>query len=153
VASTDKNNQGQMAKQPQVFRNYNFKLLLEGQSGGHFTHCSGMGVRIENIPYREGGAGQIVHQLAGPVSYSPVTLRYGITDSPTMWQWLNPAMRGMPTRRNVSIIMLQPDGKDGVRWDLNAAWPIEWRGAPLDALGKEVAVDTLVLVYEELNRG
>ena len=141
------------AGSPQIYRDYNFKLILEGASSeGHFTEVSPICARVTNIPYREGGANQIVHQLAGPVEYEPVTLRYGITDSRMLWDWMDTAMRGVPTRRNVSIVMLKPDGSDGVRWDLNTAWPILWRGAPLDALAKEVAIETLVLVYEELKR-
>lgn len=142
----------QQTSVPDIYRDYNFKLLLSGTSGGHFTQCSGIGIKVNPIAYREGGNAQIVHQLAGPVEYSPIILRYGLTDSAELWQWMQKAIDGRPERKNVSIVMLKADGQDGVRWDLEFAWPMEWRAAPLDAMGREVAIESLCLVYERLNR-
>ncbi|WP_428262849.1 phage tail protein [Haliangium sp.] len=133
------------------YRGYNFRLLIDN-ADARFVYCSGLGVNVEAIPYREGGRAQIVHQLAGPVEYSPVTLRYGLTDSPALWSWFEKAMAGTPERKMVSIVMLKPDGSDGVRWDLVGAWPAAWHGAPLDALGREVAIESLRIVYEEIKR-
>ena len=49
--------------------------------------------------------------------------------------------------------MLQTDGVTEVmRWDLINAWPAEWRGAPLDALAHEVAIESVTLVFESLQR-
>ena len=51
---------------------------------------------------------------------------------------------------------LDPDARHAtarprsLRWDLINAWPSEWRGAPLDALGREVAIESLTLVFETL---
>jgi len=36
------------------------------------------------------------------------------------------------------------------RWNLIGAWPCEWSGAPLDALGKELAIESLSLAYDQL---
>jgi phage tail-like protein len=49
--------------------------------------------------------------------------------------------------------MLDTDGVTEVlRWDLINAWPSEWHGAPLDALAREVAIESLTLVFESLQR-
>ena len=40
-----------------------------------------------------------------------------------------------------------------LRWDLINAWPSRWRGASLDALDREVAIESLTLVFETLDRG
>lgn len=135
------------------YRGYNFSLIIDGVSEGHFTECSGLGAKVAPIRYREGGNAQIVHQLVGPVEYAEVTLRYGLTNSPELWAWFMSAVHGTPQRKNVSIVMLTAGGiGEGLRWNLNDAWPTEWRGAPLDALGKEIAIETLALVYESLTR-
>src|SRR5262245_62187593 len=60
------------------FRAYNFKLQIQGVTEGHFTECSGLEVEVHPIRYREGGAGQVVHVIPGPVSYGDVTLSYGL---------------------------------------------------------------------------
>jgi phage tail-like protein len=135
------------------YRAYNFKLQIQGVTEGHFTECSGLEVEVHPIRYREGGAAQVVHVIPGPVSYGDVTLRYGLTSSIELWQWLLTAVRGTVERRNVSILMLDSAGAlEVVRWDLTNAWPSRWRGAPLDALNKEVAIESLSLVFETMAR-
>lgn len=133
------------------FRNYNFKLVVGQGIQGHFTQCSGIGIRVQAIQYREAGAGSVVRRLPGPVEYSDVTLRYGVTTSPELWTWFMSAVNGQVERRNVSIVMVAIDGTE-IQWDLADAWPQEWRGAPLDTLGREVAVESLTLVYESVSR-
>lgn len=132
---------------------YNFKLVIQGVTEGHFTQCTGLGVRVQAIRYREGGAGQVVRRLPGRVEYSDVTLRYGLTSSQELWLWLQSAAKGTVQRRNVSIVILGPDGAtEGVRFNLLNAWPSTWSGTPLDALSNEVAIEELTLVYETLER-
>ena len=135
------------------FRAYNFKLQIQGVTEGHFTEVSGLEVEVHPIRYREGGAGQVVHVIPGPVSYGDVTLSYGLTSSIELWTWLMGAVRGAVERRNVSILMLDSTGAlEVVRWDLTNAWPARWRGAPLDALNREIAIESLTLVFETLQR-
>lgn len=142
---------------PGVFKDpygaYNFKLVIQGVTEGHFTQCTGLGVRVEAIKYREGGTSQVVHRLPGRVEYADVTLRYGLTSSKELYLWVDSAVRGAVQRRNVSIILLGQDGvTEAVRFNLLNAWPASWVGAPLDALGHEVAIEELTLVYETLER-
>lgn len=136
------------------YRSYNFKLEIQGVTQGHFTSCRGLGVKVQDIKYREGGANQIVHRIPGQVDYGDVTLTYGLTTSTDLWQWFMKTVEGRVERRNVSIVMLESDGvTPGMRWDLIEAWPAEWRGAPLDALGREIAIETMTLVFSRLVRG
>jgi phage tail-like protein len=153
-----------MARQPQnagaavgqsvdPFRNFNFKLEIQGVVDGHFTACSGLGARIEPIRYREGGTSQVVRAIPGQVEYAEVTLSYGLTRSQDLWDWFNKGVQGAIERRNVSIILLEPNGVDeAMRWNLINAWASEWSGAPLDALGREIAIEHVKLVFDSLER-
>jgi len=135
------------------YGSYHFKLEIQGVTEGHFTRCTGLGVRVEAIKYREGGIGQVVHRLPGRVEYADVTLYYGLTASKDLWLWLESAMKGTVQRRNVSVVVLAQDGvTEAVRFNLLKAWPSAWVGAPLDALSNEVAIEELTLVYETLER-
>ena len=88
------------------------------------------------------------------MEYGPVTLRYGVTESTDLWKWFVTSAEGKGDRKPVSIVLMDIDGvTEKMRWNLLNAWPSEWRGAPLDALGKEAAIESLTLVYEELNLG
>jgi phage tail-like protein len=135
------------------YRSYNFKLMIQGVAEGHFTQCTGMSIDVASIDYREGGVNQVVHRLPGPVTYGDITLRYGLTASRDLWTWFLTAVAGKVLRKNVSIVMLDSDGvAEVMRWDLINAWPKSWRGAPLDTLSREVAIESVTLVYETLAR-
>jgi phage tail-like protein len=136
------------------YRAYNFKLEIQGVTEGHFTECTGLGVKVDAIAYREGGVNQLVRRLPGRVEYADLTLRYGLTTSADLWQWFMSAVKGKVERRNVSVVMLDADGvTEALRWNLIQAWVREWRGALLDALGREAAIESVTLVYEALERG
>jgi phage tail-like protein len=136
------------------FRAYNFRLEFQGEVEGYFTECSGLGARVEALQFREGGAGRLVHRLPGRVEYADVTLRYGLTTSTRLWDWFLAVADGKSERKHVSIIVLDNEGRQEVtRWNLIDAFPTEWRGAPLDALGQEVAIESVTLVFNSLERG
>lgn len=143
----------QTTQAPDPMRNFQFRLEIPGVARGHFTEVSGLGVRVHPIRYREGGIGQIVRTLPGPVDYSEVTLRYGLIRDAELWNWMQGTIQGRVERRNVSIMMLETDGTtESLRWNLFNAWPCEWQGAPLDALGRDVAVELLRLSFDQLER-
>jgi len=144
----------EIATRDDPYRGYNFKLEIPGIAEAHFTQCSGLSARVHAIDYRAGGEGQIVRKLPGPVEYSEVTLRYGLTDSLLIWDWFTQVTVGVVERKNVSIVVLGDDGATlGPQWDLFEAWPTSWRATDLDALGKLVAIESVSIVFERIERG
>lgn len=147
-------NRAQPGSFTEPYRSYNFKLEIDSITAGHFTECNGLGAKVEVIKYREAGQGQIVHTLPGPVDYAIVTLRYGVTTSRELWDWFLRSIEGRAERKNVSIILLDSSGvQEVMRWNLIDAWPCEWRGAPLDALSRTVAIESVQLTFNRLERG
>jgi phage tail-like protein len=133
------------------YRAYNFKFEINGTVQGHFVRIDDLGFKLERILYRAGGEHPQVRSIPGRVEYQPVTLRYGLTDSSEMVRWLFRAAEGRVERLNVSIAMLDDSSSREVRrWNLIAAWPCEWRGAQLDALGNDLAIESLTLAYDRL---
>jgi phage tail-like protein len=137
------------------FRNYNFKLCFTPDvPEGHFTEFSGIRVDIPPIMVREGGLQQVIHQLPGHPVYAPVTLRGGLTQSRDLWDWMLKAASGNVERRTVAIALLAPDGiEEKVCWTLHDAWPCSWQTPRLDAMSNMIAIETLELAYETLERG
>ena len=41
------------------YRAYNFKLIIQGVTEGHFTECTGLTVKVDAIKYREAGNNQV----------------------------------------------------------------------------------------------
>jgi phage tail-like protein len=142
-----------MADNSDPFRAYNFKLDIDGVTEGHFTECSGLSVKVETISYREAGSNQTVRHIPGPVDYAAVTLKYGVTKSKTLFDWMMKAAEGKVERKNVSIILMDSQGSDEVmRWNLHDAWPSEWQSANLNATDRGVAIESLTLVFDRLER-
>jgi phage tail-like protein len=146
--------QAQAAVRTNPYRNYNFLLDVGGDIQGHFARVSGLEMSVPAIRYREGGERQIVLALPGRPDPGQVTLEYGLTSSRGLFDWfMRGVNEGAPEPKNVSIAVLANDGAtELVRWDLDGAWPTAWRGAALDALGREIAIETLVLVFERIAR-
>lgn len=135
------------------FRSYNFELIIDKVSGGHFTQVSGLGVKIERVAYREAGLNQVVRMIPGRVVNSPVRLEAGLTSSTELWDWLMTAASGEVDRRLVQIVLRDAAGTSEVmRWTLTNAWASEWHGAVLDAMSHELAIETLVIAHEGLRR-
>jgi phage tail-like protein len=132
------------------YRAYNFKLLINGVTNGHFTEVSGLEITIQRLAYREGGNDRIRY-VPGQVDYEPVTLHFGLTSSRELWDWMEMAAKGTVNRRNVSIVLLDAAGTDeALRWNMINAWPTRWRGAHLNTLAQEIAIESLALAYEGL---
>jgi phage tail-like protein len=147
-------NSAMIGNRTDPYRAYNFKLEIMGVTEGHFTECSGIGVKVHAISYREGGTSQVVRRLPGPVEYGDITLRYGLTQSQQLWDWFLGGVKGEVARKNVSIVLVDNDGATEVmRWNLVDCWPTEWRGALLNAMSREVAIESITLVFESLERG
>ncbi len=137
------------------FRAYNWRLEIGGATQAYFTACSGLGVTVDVIKYREAGNLQIVRALPGQVNYEPITLYYGLTPSREMFDWLMASVEGRADRRNCSIIVLDSQGNEdqtAPRWNLENAWVAAWRGAQLNAMSLEVAIESITLVFDRLTR-
>lgn len=136
-----------------IYRAYNFKLEIQGITAGHFTEVSGLGVKVQAIEFREGGAGPAVRKLAGRVEYGDVTLCYGLTESVALWEWLMAVVSGRVEPKNATIHVMAPDGMETkMSWNLSNAWPSEWRGARFDAMGNEAAIECVRLSHEGIQR-
>ncbi|MEM7049073.1 MAG: phage tail protein [Acidobacteriota bacterium] len=137
------------SKWPDPLRASNFKLNMQGIEG-HFVSCEGLGVEMEVLTFREGG--QEVKYLPGSVSYSPVTLSYGVTSAAKeLWQWMEAVMKDQDARKNVSVLVLQNDGStEAMRWNLDGAWPCRLKIGPFNAEHSGVHIESLTLAYSRL---
>jgi phage tail-like protein len=61
-------------------------------------------------------------------------------------------MDGKIARKNGSIILLNDAGEEKMRWNFQAGWPAKWTGPSFNAMGNEVAIETLEIVHEGLKK-
>jgi phage tail-like protein len=134
------------------YRNYNFLVEIDGITQASFTDATGFDVTVEPIEYREGGQFPGPRKLPGMAKFGNITLKRGITDSAELYEWFKGVSNGVVDRRNGSIILLDTQGEEKIRWNFFEAWPTKWDAPDFSAKGNEVAIETLELVIERLER-
>jgi len=135
------------------YRNFNFLVELEGITQAGFTECSGFGASVDPIEYREGGMVTSPRQLPGITKYTDITLKWGLADSRELYDWFRDVVNGKIERKNGSIIVLDLDGTEKVRWNFFDAWPTKFDHPDFNATSNTVSIETLTLKIERLERG
>ena len=134
-------------------RAYNFVVEIDGISRASFRECSGLDSNQDPIEYREGGDKSLTQRkLPGMVKYGNITLKWGITDDIELWDWRKKAADGAVERKNVSIVLRDDNGQEQIRWNCRESWPTKWTGTSFNATGNEIAIETLEIAHEGLER-
>ena len=84
--------------------------------------------------------------------YTNITLKWGLTDSRELYDWYRSIVNGTIDRRNGSIIVLDNAGKEKIRWNFYQGWPTKWDGPDFTAKGNDVAIETLEIAHEGIER-
>jgi phage tail-like protein len=134
------------------YRGFNFLVEIDGITQAGFQEVSGLDVSTDAVDYREGTDENHVRKLSGMNKYSPVTLKRGITDSDELWKWRETVINGKTERKNGSIILRDETGTEALRWNFLAGWPTKWTGPALNSTSTAVAIETLEITHEKLER-
>jgi phage tail-like protein len=134
------------------FRGFNFLVEIDGITQAGFQEVSGLDTSTAAVDYREGTDPNHARKLTGLNTYSPITLKRGITDSAELWNWRQTVMDGKTQRKNGSVVLRDEAGNEVIRWNFSEAWPSKWTGPTLSADTASVAVETLEITLEELKR-
>jgi phage tail-like protein len=134
------------------YRAYNFLVEIDGITRAGFRECSGLEAGQDPIEYREGSDALTTRKLPGLVKYTNISLKRGITDDADLWAWSKKAIDGTIERKNGSIILLDDTGAEKVRWNFREGWPTKWAGPSFNATGAEVAIESLDIAHEGLEK-
>ena len=131
---------------------YNFLVEIDGITRAGFRECSGLDSSQPAGEYREGTDPLTMRKLPGLVTYSNITLNWGITDDAELWDWRKSVMDGGVQRKNISIVLMNDAGEEKLRWNVKNAWPTTWTGPSLNAQSSDVAIETLEIAHEGLEK-
>ena len=134
------------------YRNFSFLVEIDGITQAGFSDCSGFGANTDPIEYREGGETKTVRKLPGLTKYTNITLKWGLTDSRELYDWYKDVVNGKIERKSGSIILLDLEGNEAMRWNFFEAWPTKWDGPDFTAKGNDVAIETLEIAHERVER-
>ncbi len=112
---------------------------------------SGLESETEVIEYRTGAdkAGT-VRKLPGLTKYANIVLKRGVTQDRELWNWRKAIEQGTPDRRNGSIVLLDDERNEVVRWGFSNGWIAKFVGPDLNAKANDVAIETIEIAHEGL---
>lgn len=132
---------------------FQYQVEIESVTVGGFSEVTGLQVETEIKEYREGGLNEYMHRLAGPTRYpSNLILKRGLTDVDTLIRWHQQVTQGTVKRFNGSIVLLDISGRERWRWNFLQAYPVKWIGPNLRASAAEVALETLELAHNGIQK-
>jgi phage tail-like protein len=140
------------AQRVDPYVNFNFLVEIDGITRAGFHEVNGVDSTIDVIEHREGGDNTTPRKLAGMTKHSAITLKWGMTDDAQLYQWHRDAVQGNVQRKNGSIVLNDRRGQEVARWNFVSAWPSKWKGPDFTAEGNDVAIETLELAHEGIER-
>jgi phage tail-like protein len=133
------------------YRTFNFRVEIDKINVGSFSECSGLSTEGEMVEYREGtDVALTTRKLMGLHKYNNITLKRGYTQNTELWDWYRNIVNGKADRRNGSIILMDEERKDVLRWSIENAWIKKIEAPSFKASGNEVAIESVELVHEGL---
>ena len=122
-----------------------------------FAECDGLDMSMEVKTIREGGNNSTQIRMVGAMTYGPVSLKRGMTDSFDLWDWFdalqhaNPAQLRNELRGDVDVVVFPADHKkESVRFILKKCLLTKLKAPALNAKDGMVAIEELQLTYESM---
>lgn len=141
-----------MAESKHPYRNFRFRVEVDGLEAGNFSEVTGFDASIDVIEYREGTDVITPRKLPGLIKYGNITLKWGASDTMVLYDWLIDISEGTVERKTITITHIDEAGDDAASWQLINAWPMKYTAPDFNALGSEVAFESIELAHEGLTR-
>jgi phage tail-like protein len=134
------------------FPAFRFEVLLDDRlASGAFSECTGLQLETEVQDYAEGGVNTHLLKFPTRTKQMNLTLKRGIVDR-QMWDWYWDVTQGRITFRSGSIVVHDRAGVPAMVWTFNRAFPTKWVGPDLNASQNNLAIETLELCHQGLER-
>ncbi len=141
-----------MANRTTPYGAFNFLVNFDGgEIFGGFSDVSGIGSEIKIAEYRNGNEKENhVRKIPGVHTSGDVTLKRGIVNSKSLWDWIGKTRKDGPAaQKTVTITLLDEAQKPVQAWVLRGAVPMKYTGPTLAAKGGgDVAMEEIVLSSE-----
>jgi phage tail-like protein len=146
------------ARNTDPYRNFRFALELGNIQVAGFAECTGLNIETKVFEYKEGGNNQTTLKFPEHTTYGNVTLKKGMTNSNDLIDWQLDVATGKFSKNarsdtlSVAIVLHDESGSEVKRWNLKRPLPVKWIGAELKATGNDVAIETLEIAHEGIER-
>ena len=143
-----------MADRTTPYGAFNYLVNFDGgEALGGFSDVSGIGTEVTVAEYRNGNEKENhVRKVGGVHKVTDVTLKRGILNSKTLWEWLAATrIQGPAAQKSVTITLLDEAQKPVQSWVLRGVIPMKYTGPTLAGKGGgDVAMEEVVLSAEAM---
>lgn len=137
-----------------------FRVTFHGEpsiSDTNFKEVSGLTVDMDVETVKEGGENNFTHQLPLRLKHNRLVLKRALAKMDNdLEKWVKDNLEnGFSigfTPRNITITLLDSDGKPFSQWLCSNAYPAKWDLSVLDAEKNALVIETLELNYNLLSR-
>jgi phage tail-like protein len=130
---------------------HNWKIEIDGVIAGGFKEVSGLESEVEVIEYRNGDD-PVTHKRPGKTKFKNITLRRGLEGDAPLLPWYKSVLGGKTDRKSGSIIYLDREGNEVLRYNFFEAWPTRWKAPELNSHSDTHIVEELEFVVEKVER-
>jgi phage tail-like protein len=134
-----------------------FRLTLGGkESIGVFREVSGLSSETEVTEQAEVDerGRPVVRKVAGATKWANIMLKRGVDNNLDLWKWRQQVEEEGPEEARVdgTIEVLDTRGQPITTYKFRRGWPSKYEGPDLRADSKEVAIETIEITHEGLER-
>jgi len=145
-----------MIRKPSVHKGdylpaHNFKIEIDGVISGGFKEIIGLESEVEIIEYKDGDD-QLTRKRAGKAKYKNIVLKRGFVSDPALLEWYKKVLGGKTERKSGSIVYLDREGNEVVRYNFFEAWPCRWKAPELNSTSDTHLVEELEFAVEKVER-
>ena len=133
-----------------------FSLDVQGITADFFSTASGFSNTSEIVTHQavDSAGNSVLHKIPGDLTWSEITLERGITGDMSLWDWRQEVVNGDmdSARRDGSIVMYDSTLTEIARWNFVRGWPSAWTGPDVGADNQAVAIESITIAHEGLER-
>ena len=143
---------GSVRKDPD--RKFRYVVEIDGIVQSSFSEVIMPDSTSDPIEYREGAEPTYTRKIPGLTKFGNLTLKWSITDSTELYNWRKLVEQGKmkDARRNLAVILIDEEGNPAARWEFHDAWPCRYSAPILNAEENCVAIETLEIAFEKMER-
>lgn len=152
-----------MSAQYDPYKNFKFRVVIEGVTAGAFKNVEGLDSETEVVEHRSGAPGSMKWKIAVGVrdraaldrasrsGRAGAVLLTGFIPFSPLHRLLQ-SRQGRRTgihKKSGIILLIDSSGKPIVQWKFTNGWPVKWKGFSIDS-GSSSSPDKILLVFQKV---
>lgn len=129
---------------------YSIQLLIDGRVIPGITAVSGIESSVEPVDEQTTSG---LKKRPGKTKFANITLkRSAVGADAALLEWYRKVLNGSTERKSGSIIYLDREGKELMRYNFFEAWPCRWKAPELNANSDANLIEEIEFVVEKVER-